>query len=68
MSILAKRSIVMELDFVTKQRAHFHTTDEDEMREREFFRPHIEVWKDMGEPKVITLTMVPGDALNEEES
>lgn len=71
---LNKSAIVLKLDeteealaehgryFVPKDEVGEHFLDQEE-----FYLP-IQKWKDMGEPTEITITIVPGNTLNTEET
>ena len=62
MARLLKKQTVLELAKVTELRAIFTNPDDDSVSTATL---DAESWEDMGEPTVITVTIEPGDKLNE---
>lgn len=61
--MLTQQRIVMTFMWVVDEHAKFTYGDDSDPS---FFSMSREAWQDMGQPRVITVTIEPGDTLNEE--
>lgn len=64
MAVMTKTEFVLDIAYVTTQVASFYPSGDDDRRPGPTLLMPRSTYDDLGEPQVITVTVVPGDNLN----